>query len=143
MMNRWIVRATLINRDVLDAAATIDGNELGQVNRQAVVERAERMVIDGHSKLVRIGRDGDLERLIRLNWTAAVALLMTPVLVLEVIANNRVLLWPNAQMQHRVIARLQRCTALNVDVTSAKSSMIVSHIARFVISRQQQITIET
>lgn len=124
----WIMRSILIDCDILNAAATVDAHIFGQVYRQSIIESAKRMAIHRNSKLIRVSRYGYFEWLIWLHRIATVAFFMTPRLVLKCIANNCMLMRTNTHMQNSVIARLQRCTALNVDVTPTKNCFLLESV---------------
>lgn len=67
-----------------------------------------------------LGGDSNLERLISLNWIAAVALFVAPNLILQMITNDHVLLRPHAEVEHHIVPGTQSRAALNRNLTTAE-----------------------
>lgn len=87
-----------------------------------MLESAVVLVIDRDSVLRVLRSDSDLKRLVSLDRVSAVTLFGSPVLILEMIPNDDILLRTHADVQHNIVSRLQCCSALNVYLKTKKYS---------------------
>jgi len=55
----------------------------------------------------------------RLDWHATMSFFSAHHLILNCVAHNCAFLWPNRKLQHHVIAWLQSCSGLKIDLASA------------------------
>jgi hypothetical protein len=119
MVDRWESgssdRSVLIAQDVRNRASSDDGNVANQIQRQTMRKSGEMLAVDSDPIHGMFSSDSDLERLVSLNWATSVAFFVPPRLVLEVVANDSILLRPDTDVQHAVIARFQSSSALEVD----------------------------
>lgn len=99
-------------------------------------KRAEMLIVDHNPVLIMLSGNCNLKRLMSLDGISTMTFLGSPVLVLEMISDDHVLLRTNADVQHNIIARLQSCSALKVELkTERRKNILIS--AKFSFSYHQ------
>lgn len=94
------------------------------MQRQAVREGAEMVSVHRNPVLRVFGGNRDLERLVCLDWIAAVTFFSPEDLVFHVVPDDRIFLRPDTQMEHHIVSRLQGRSPLEVDLAAEKNFLI-------------------